>query len=190
MAITKEQFTWLYINASCLAEVALVELAIEGGVARDSSEPASRSSGAAIDLAAVDDWIGDSGGEFDLEALLKAESNLLGCHEAANVEQPVEDHGSARAAEQSGDSSDKADDRQTYLARAYDDFEAWGEIITEAEIAGRTAKIEHLLSGLPTDWSGLCVRLTVEEFEMWLGLYKSQDEAIARLVAEMRSLSQ
>lgn len=185
MALDRKAFTHLYVNANCLADLALrrelasVAAALEKAPAQeprvDEAEPDIDSMFAGLDLGALDDLDLDDAGPFPGEA-------------AGGGTPAAQDIPKPREVAADDNPANPPEDLGAYLREAYAVSHDASERIERMRGQLEDAALEALLRRLPRDVGPLTERLTTGQLTEWLARYTDGEPALVELVVLMRGL--
>lgn len=172
--MTKDQFYNLFVNANCLAELALRlgddELAdLLESIDADTAE----SSG--------DDELGDLSGFENLDMNALDGLPFFGDEEVVEIPQET-DSGESQPDEEEKFSID------SYMQKAYSYEDQIRERVDRAFASADLAAFGKLLESVDKPWRPITERQTGADIEPWLESYKADDTVISNLVVAIRQL--
>ncbi|MEL7448385.1 MAG: hypothetical protein AAFN78_04205 [Pseudomonadota bacterium] len=178
-----ERFHYLFVNAGCLAELALRDVAAELDLAAPAHDDA------ATQPTMTDEELAASFDNLDFDALgdlgaLDAPGDGEAGEPGADQDTPVP--GIVPALDPD---ADKLNFDQ-YLGRAYGQLPAQHPRVETALAKADANKLDSLLANVPQDLTPITGPLDSSALEAWLNRYRADDEAVTALVVYARQLDQ
>ncbi len=181
-----EQFHYLFVNAGCLAELALRGITAELDLASPAGDDA-----AATEPTMTDEELAASFDNLDFDALGDLGAfEVPGGDSSENIEPGADQDTPVPGIVPALDpDADKLNFDQ-YLSRAYGQLPADHPRVAAALTKADADKLDRILADLPQDLAPITGPLASEALEAWLNRYRADDEAVTALVVYARQLDQ
>ncbi len=170
----RDDFYYLFVNANCIAELAIDASELAKILADDAATPADSD-------ATVDPMIPDSLDELDMDAL--DGMAFFGDDSVPEITEDAAPQPDVPAAPAEGSN---AFDINVYMQNAYAMAPELGERIDRAFARADHSKIDALMARLPPPSASIVTQLSGDDLQPLLDLYKADDGDLSELVIQIR----